>query len=169
MLKLVHPWMCECVRITRTVGSDAGIATASDLTLLSALRLAHSVVYSPISAPHPHRLYRSPRARTPLSTRLDLSSFVPHFTSLRTRIVRASPADATSARRLEKPADRQILAIVIRERARGCTCHSLHSTRWGVDLAELHQEIIKKIILAFGPYNRLMRPREASRGLTWVI
>jgi hypothetical protein len=33
----------------------------------------------------------------------------------------------------------------------------------------LHQEIIKKIILAFGPYNRLMRPREASRGLTWVI
>jgi hypothetical protein len=32
-----------------------------------------------------------------------------------------------------------------------------------------HQEIIKKIILAFGPYNRLMRPREASRGLTWVI
>jgi hypothetical protein len=30
-----------------------------------------------------------------------------------------------------------------------------------------HQEIIKKIILAFGPYNRLMRPREASRGLTW--
>jgi hypothetical protein len=36
-------------------------------------------------------------------------------------------------------------------------------------LRDRHQEIIKKIILAFGPYNRLMRPREASRGLTWVI
>jgi hypothetical protein len=32
-----------------------------------------------------------------------------------------------------------------------------------------HQEFIKKIILAFGPYNCLMRPREASRALTWVI
>jgi hypothetical protein len=44
-------------------------------------------------------------------------------------------------------------------------CGTIHD---GVDDL-VHQEIIKKIILAFGPYNRLMRPREASRGLTWVI
>jgi hypothetical protein len=48
-----------------------------------------------------------------------------------------------------------------------CLSESDSVSRPGFD--QHHQEIIKKIILAFGPYNRPMRPREASRGLTWVI
>jgi hypothetical protein len=52
----------------------------------------------------------SSRAWTPLSTRLDLSSFAPHFTSPELRIVQALLVDATSTCcRLEKPADRQFL------------------------------------------------------------